>query len=80
VEMEDQARGVVVARCLTLVGNWILWRAWSDKLLFQIKEIGPNETQVKVYAIPNLLRYEAGKDEKVLERGELERLVTRLLV
>jgi hypothetical protein len=55
------------------------WRAWSDKLLFELKEIGPAKTEVKAYAIPNLLRYKVRKNEKPLDPGELTRLVGRLL-
>jgi hypothetical protein len=78
--MEDQARGLVVARCLTLAANWILWRARSDELLFEVKEMDPTNTDVKVYALPNLLRYKVRKNEKVLDWEELKRLVGRLLV
>jgi hypothetical protein len=79
VEKEDEAKGLVVAHCLSLVVNWIFWRAWSDKLFLEMKEMAPNKTEVRVYAIPNLSRYKVRKNEKALDRGELTRLVGRLL-
>jgi len=64
---------------LSLVVNWIFWCALSDKLLFEMKEMTPGKTEVRVYAIPNLLRYEVRKNKEALDRGELTKLVGRLL-
>jgi hypothetical protein len=79
VEMEDEARGLVVARCLSRVLNWIFWRARSDKLVFELREIDPAETEVKVYAIPNLWRYRLPKNERTLDWADLKKLVRGLL-
>jgi hypothetical protein len=79
VEMADEPRGLIVARCLALLANWIFWRAYGDKLLFEVKGMGPTKTEVKVYAIPNLRRYRVWKNEKALDWAELTRLVRRLL-
>ena len=71
VEREEPANGEVVARCLTLSTNMILWRCWSDKLLFKVTPSGGNTTRLDVYAIPNLFRIRARKDEIVIDVREL---------
>lgn len=70
VETKDEAKGIIVARCLTLVVD-CFWRAWSDKLLLQVKRIDATATQVQVYAIPNLLRFKVGKNEEAIGRTKL---------
>ncbi len=79
VEMEDKVRGTIVARCLALIVNRIFWRAWGDKLVFEVKEIDAATTQVSVYAIPNLFILKVGNNEKVIDWGDLKRLVAGLL-
>jgi len=71
VVKEDKASGEIVARCLTCPVNVILWRYWSDKLLFVIKRIDPAKTHVKIYAAANLFRYTTRKDEETVELREL---------
>jgi len=75
VEKEDKDRGEIVARCLTSAVNTILWRCWSDKLLFEVKGIDATKTQIGVYAVPNLLRFKVEQSEKTIE---LKELVSRL--
>jgi hypothetical protein len=71
VAREDKDRGEIVAQCLTYPVNVILWRCWSDKLIFELKQIDTATTQVKIYAVPNLFRYRASKHEKTFELREL---------
>ncbi len=68
---EDKDRGEIVARCLVCSVNVILWRCWSDKLVFEIKQIDTATTQVKIYAVLNLFRYGVSKHEKTFELREL---------
>lgn len=75
VASEDKDRGEVVARCLTCPVNLILWRCWSDKLIFEVKRIDAAKTQVKMYAVPNLFRYKTYKNE---ETFEMRRLVSQI--
>ena len=51
------------ARCITQCLNIGLWRCWSDRLEFQLQQVGASETRITVNAIPNLLR-------RGLESGE----------
>src|ERR1039458_4423220 len=71
VTREDKDRGEIVARSLTCPVNLIFWRCWSDELVFEVKQIASDTTQVKIYAVPNLFRYRASKDEKTFELREL---------
>ena len=77
VAREDKDRGEIVARCLTCPVNVILWRCWSDKLVFEVKQIDTATTQVRIYAAPNLFRFRASKHEKTFE---LRELVSRLFI
>ena len=72
---EDRIRGEIVARCLTNVMDMICWRCWSDKLVFEVKEIEKTKTRINVYAVPNLLRLKVGQNEKIVE---LKELISRL--
>jgi hypothetical protein len=71
VARKDKDRGEIVVRCLTCPVNVILWRCWSDKLVFEVKQIDTATTQVKIYAVPNLIRYRASKHEETFELREL---------
>jgi len=75
IEEEDEVRGKITARCLTSAMNMIFWRCWSDRLLFEVREIDATRTRVSVYAIPNLLRFKVGQNEKIVE---LKALISRL--
>jgi hypothetical protein len=61
----DEANGRVVAGCLTVAASLLFWRCWSDEVLFEVKEMGREETKLNVYAIPNLFRIRVRKNEKV---------------
>jgi hypothetical protein len=74
VEKKDKTRGEVVARCLTKPLEMLVWRCWSDKLLFRFIEKG-GETAVDVYAVPNLLRLRIGRDDRTVD---LEQLLSQL--
>lgn len=56
VEREDRHQGEIVARCWSVVANMFVWRCWSDKLLFDLKDSDDKRTSVKIHAIPNLLK------------------------
>jgi hypothetical protein len=71
VEKEDQDKREIVALCLGLCMNMILWRCWSDKLLFEVKKLDHNSTSVSIYAIPNLFRVIVGEDETVTNLNDL---------
>ncbi len=77
VARADKDKGEIVVRCLTRLANAILWRCWSDKLVFEIKGIDAANTQVKIYAIPNLLRYRTRRSEEIIE---LRTLVSQLFI
>jgi hypothetical protein len=71
VARADKDGGEIVARCLTCPVNVIFWRCWSDKLVFEVKRTGTAETEVKIYAVPNVFRYRTRKDEVTVELREL---------
>lgn len=72
----DQAKDEVVVRCLSLLANVILWRCWSDKLLFKIWQGEAGKTVVEVFALPTLTRFTQG-DEQVTD---LRDLLSRLAI
>jgi hypothetical protein len=61
----NKRNGEVVVRCLCGLKNYILWRCWSDKLLFRMRNVAPATTRVEVYAIPNFLRFTVRRGETV---------------
>jgi hypothetical protein len=71
VVKKDKDSGEIVARCLTSPVNVILWRCWSDKLVFVVKRVDTAKTHVKIYAVPNLFRYRTRRDEETVELREL---------
>jgi hypothetical protein len=71
----DQEKGEIVVLCLTGPINATLWRCWSDKLIFEIKRIDTAKTEVRVYAVPNLLRHKIRDGEKEVE---LQKLISEL--
>jgi hypothetical protein len=75
VEYENRGAGKVVARCISLFLNFVLWRCYSDKLIFELKSADGVRTNVNVYAIPNLIRIKVGEGEKLTD---LDDLVARL--
>jgi hypothetical protein len=76
VEESNELRGTVVARCLTLAANAIVWRCWSDRLLFELKSVDSRTTKLDIYAIPNLFRIRAPEKEDVTQ---LDRIVPELI-
>ena len=67
IETENSATGEIVTRCLTRVVDGLLWRCWSDKLIFEVKGIDADNTRLKVYAIPNLFRFKVAQNEKPMD-------------
>jgi hypothetical protein len=63
----DKNKGQVVVRCLSQMCNLFLWRCWSDKLVFDVRTGEEGGSTVNVYAVPNLLRIGAAKNEKVTD-------------
>ena len=61
IEKEDMDKGEIVARCLTVPMKTIFWRCWSDRLVCEIKRLGVNDTQVRVFTVPNLFRMKIGE-------------------
>lgn len=75
VEEADADRREVVVRCLTRLANAGIWRCWADKLIIQLKEVGPHATSVSISGIPNLMRIKIKEGESVVE---LDNLVAQL--
>jgi hypothetical protein len=75
IDKQDVNHGEIVARCLTLSANLVLWRCWNDRLLFNMKELDAANTEVTIYSIPNLFRLNLKPDEKTTD---LTKLVSEL--
>jgi hypothetical protein len=71
VETADEREGRIVVRCLTSVVNAGVWRCWSDKLLFDVKEVDSKTSSISVSAIPNLLRTSIKPGETVVDAQTL---------
>jgi len=67
LEEVNTDRGELLARCLTLPLNMIVWRCWSDKLIFRANRTGDAETKVAIYAIPSFFRLGVRSNEVVVE-------------
>jgi hypothetical protein len=65
VEKADQNKGIVLATCISRLINTGFWRCWSDKILFEIKEVSPTVSSIIVYGIPNLLKMRVKPGETV---------------
>jgi hypothetical protein len=74
IEKEDAGKGRIVVRCESLIVNWIFWRCWSKKLLFEVHEIADGKTAIEVYALPDLFKTSAKKSEP----AELGSVISRL--
>jgi hypothetical protein len=77
VLQSDEDKGEIVARCLSSAMNMIVWRCWSDKILFELKKEGPDKTRVDISALPNLFRIKVRKNERVVD---LDKLVSQLSI
>jgi hypothetical protein len=77
IEREEAAKGEIVVRCLSLPINWGLWRCWSDRILFEVRDTGDGRAEVSVYAIPNLFRISAATGEP---RTDLHKFVSQLMI
>lgn len=62
----DKGAGQILVRYLSLLTDWLLYRCYSDHILVEVKDHGPDESIVKVYAIPSWNRAS-------LRRGEVLR-------
>lgn len=71
VAKQDMDHGEIVARCLTLSANLVLWRCWSDRLVFDMKELDAAKTEVTIYSIPNLFRVNLKPNEKTTDLSKL---------
>jgi len=75
VVRKNKITGEIVIRCLSILFNMVFWKSYGDKLLFQVKETGKNETKVEIFGIPNLFKIKVRKGEKL---EDLDKLVTQL--
>ena len=75
IESADQRSGRIVVHRLTRLVNAVVWRCWSDTLVFQIKRVEGGQADVYVYAIPNFLKLHVKENETVTD---LERLLSDL--
>src|SRR5262245_5565651 len=57
----------IVARCLAQCLDFVLWRCWTDRLEFNLEQLGPGQTRVTINAVPNLLRVGAKAGERVVD-------------
>ena len=71
IPVADRGSGELLARCITLPLNMIVWRCWSEKLIFRAKKFTEDETRVEVYAIPNFFRLGVPKNEAVIDIHKL---------
>jgi hypothetical protein len=67
VHEADKNKGQVVVQCLSQICNLLLWRCWSDKLVFEVRTDEEGDATVNVYAVPNLLRISVAKNEKLTD-------------
>ena len=75
VQTQNKSKGKIVVFCLSNLFNMILWRCWSDKLIFNVYSVDENRTEVNIYAVPNLFRIKVKKGEKLVD---LEGLLSQL--
>lgn len=71
VQHANKLKREVVIRCLTRPISLLLWRSWTDKLLFTVAAGKSGRTRVNVYAIPNLLKVKRARNEDVRDAGEV---------
>jgi len=64
-----------MVRYLSRIHNWILWRCWSERLLFKLRQLDDRTTDVAVFAIPAAFRITIPDDETVCDpEGLLSKL------
>jgi hypothetical protein len=80
LEKNDSER-LITIRCIVELFNMLLWQSWGDKLQLQCMADDKNQTEIRVYGVPNLFRLKIKKDEKVYKKaeiaGELRKLIQR---
>ncbi len=75
IEKEDSGSGEIVVHYESLLMNWIIWRCWSDELLFRVRAAADGDTTIEVYAIPNLFKITAEKTGQRDSRTLISRLM-----
>ena len=75
IDKQDREKGEIVIRCKSILMNLILWRVWSNRLLFVIKEVREGKTMVDIFGIPEYFRTRTKKGEKTVD---LVKLVSEL--
>ena len=68
---DNRATGRIACRCLSMCVNLLFWRCWSDELLFELKAVGKSQTEVSIFAIPNLMRIRVKRSETVADPDEI---------
>ena len=71
IEDENKGKGEIKATILAKVVDMVIWRCWSDRIIFALRSVDERKTRVDVYAIPNLFRIKARKGERVEDLGRL---------
>ena len=71
IKKKDKNKGILLVRCLSLAFNMILWRCYSDKMLFEIKSIKDDVTRIDISLIPNLFRIKVKKNEKLADINQI---------
>jgi hypothetical protein len=65
IEKYDKIEGKIVIKFLASIFNMLIWKCWSDRLVFEIEEVHENKTKVSIFAIPNLFRFKIKYGEKL---------------
>ena len=78
LEKNDSER-LITIRCIVELFNMVLWQSWGDTLQLQCVAADENQTEVRVYGVPNLLRWKIKKDEKVYNKAEIAKELRKLI-
>lgn len=71
----DPVKRKIVVRCLSKILDMLVWRCWSDRLVIQVRQLGPGRSTLEMSALPNLFRYKVGRGERLCD---IEALVAEL--
>ena len=77
VEMQNKNKGRIVIICLSNFFNMIMWKCWSEKLIFKLKETEKNRTRIDIIQVPNLFRIRVKKGEKLVDLDNLVSLLQK---
>jgi len=67
----NNAERLIIIHCIVDLFDMVLWRSWGDKVLLHCMPGGENQTDVRVYGVPNWFRLRRNKNEKVYTKAEI---------